>query len=518
MEKLNLLNYKKIEFTKLNDQFTLAKCYVMALGKNKNRTHFSKENVDKAYSSLNFIPVVAHVLSDDNGNYYLGGHDIKLDLTDGFKLKNLCIPYGVAIPSQEPVYEDVTESDGSVVTYLTTNVVLWTGRYPELESTFYNEEIFSGQSMEILYSKAQPLEEDKDYMDIIDFSFDALCMLGKSDDSRFNVEPCFPNAKIESLFSLDRQVFDKFKEDLIEQFGSLEELRFQKEGGEDMDELRQVLSEFNLTEEELDFEIKDLSVDELREKLKEFTDSKSEESAVVEDDQEPEIQLEQSKFTTYKEKREIISGLFKSTIDRDALGKVTKEVYYYLMDFDDKYAYVSIDTWENETYKEEFYRYPYKMNDNQTEAVLDGDREKLYRIWVTEAEKQLVEDSKQEFEAYKEAHSHTNEEYDLLSQYKASKEKEEFNFKIDEIVSTYEDISDKNEFKELYKNRDNYSLQSFEKECIYIRGLYASVPKKKKNFSAPAPTILKFGLDDNDTNDKSDVGKFDYLKDKYLSK
>lgn len=505
MEKLNLLNYQKIEFTKLNDQFSVAKCYVLALGKNRNRTYFAKENVDKAYSTLNFIPVVGHVLEDDNGNYYLGGHDVKVDLSNGFKLKSLCIPYGVAIPSLEPTYEEVTEEDGTLATYLTTNIVLWTGRYPELEKTFYNENVFCGQSMEILYSNAKQLEEDEDYLDVIDFSFDALCMLGKSDDSRFNVEPCFPNAKIESVFNLDKQVFDDFKKDLIAQFGSLEELRFQKKGGEDMDELKNLLAEFNLTEEQLDFSIEGLSIDELREKLTEFTNKDK--------PKDPKVELEESKFTTYNEKKESLYKLFQSSIERDTTGKVVKEVYYYLMDFDDNFAYMSIDTWKlDEEYTTEHYRYPYKF-DEDGNATLNGEREKLYRAWLTEEERRLIEDSKAEFEAYKESHSHSDEEFNVLSQYKTNKEKEEFDCKISRIVENFEDIVDKEEFKELYKKKDEYTSELFEKECIYIRGLYA---KKVKKFSAKKENLIKMSLeniiDDVDSNDKS------YLYEKYLNK
>ena len=48
--------------------------------------------------------------------------------------------------------------------------------------------------MEILYRNSEPLSDDNSYRNITDFSFDALCLLNKSDDPKFNVEPCFPSS------------------------------------------------------------------------------------------------------------------------------------------------------------------------------------------------------------------------------------------------------------------------------------------------------------------------------------
>ena len=157
LEKISLLsNLKFSSVEKVNENFLKAKCYVLALGKNRNKSHFTKENVDRAYSSLAFAPVIGHLMFDDNGVCHLGGHDMKLDLKD-FKLKSQCIPFGVVLPSESPSYEDVTESDGTVSTYLTCEVAIWINRYPELANAFYSEEVFTNQSMEIYYSKYQPL-------------------------------------------------------------------------------------------------------------------------------------------------------------------------------------------------------------------------------------------------------------------------------------------------------------------------------------------------------------------------
>lgn len=147
-------------FEKLNDSFTRAKCYVLALGKNKNKSYFSREAVDAAYPSLAYIPVVGHLMTSKDGKHYLGGHDYKLN-KGTMNLESLTVPFGVAVPSSsEPVYEAVVEADDTVNTYLVTDIILWTGRYPELAEAMYSDTILFNQSMEIFFGDYAPLEED----------------------------------------------------------------------------------------------------------------------------------------------------------------------------------------------------------------------------------------------------------------------------------------------------------------------------------------------------------------------
>ena len=46
------VTFKPFSVQKINDQFTVCKCYVMALGKNRNLSHFTKESVDSALPTL----------------------------------------------------------------------------------------------------------------------------------------------------------------------------------------------------------------------------------------------------------------------------------------------------------------------------------------------------------------------------------------------------------------------------------------------------------------------------------
>ena len=59
----------------LNDEFTLCKCYVMALNKNRNLSYIGRDASDEALPTLYNIPVVGHLYIDEKGNTHMGGHD-----------------------------------------------------------------------------------------------------------------------------------------------------------------------------------------------------------------------------------------------------------------------------------------------------------------------------------------------------------------------------------------------------------------------------------------------------------
>ena len=233
-------NAKVTPVKPLNDEFTLCKCYVMALNKNRNLSYIGKDAADAALPTLFNIPVIGHLYVDDNGKYHMGGHDMTVTKnSDGqFEFKSLCVPYGV-VPQQDNVhYEDIEEPNGDIHTYIVSDVILWTGRFPELHEAIYSDEVYFGQSMEINVNEYAPLEEDKNYTNILSYAYSALCLLGKSDNTDEHVEPCFPMASVEPYeFSLDD---DKFSE-LMSQLKS--ELAFCFDGnpgekGENMEDIK----------------------------------------------------------------------------------------------------------------------------------------------------------------------------------------------------------------------------------------------------------------------------------------
>lgn len=201
---------------KINDEFTLCKCYVQGVGKNRNFSYMSKENIQRCLPTLSYAPVVGHLIDklDKDGNptgeKYMGGHDYYID--DDWNLKSACVPYGV-VKADSFDFETVKEYEDEIETeYLTAEVVLWTGRYPELMEAIYSDDFYFNESMEISVSEYRPYEEDSNYTELTDFTYSALCLLGKADDktSPEHTEPCFVESKVIPVqYSLEREEFSK---------------------------------------------------------------------------------------------------------------------------------------------------------------------------------------------------------------------------------------------------------------------------------------------------------------------
>lgn len=513
-------NTRFTSFEKINDSFLKAKCYVLALGKNANRSHFSQENVDRAYPSLAYIPVIGHLMCDDNGNYYLGGHDMKLDIST-LSLKSQCVPFGVAVPSSEPQYEAVTEKDGTVSTYLTSDVVIWIGRYPELADAFYNEETFCGQSMEIYFSKSSPLKEDPTYTDIIDFSFDALCMLNKSDDDKFNVQPCFPSAAIKQFnFSVEHEEFKGLVDEMKNELNLLFNKNKENQGGNTLNEKDVILQKYGKTIKDLDFSIDEMSVDELDTKMEELFGEK----------ENPKADEPVAFSATYNQKRDALRNALEPVIVKDSNGNYVEETYFYVCDFDDTHVFVEMDHWTADNYDCKYGRYPYTFDESTLTASLSGDFEEMVKVWLTLDEKNKLDEERanyesryssleKEFSEYKAEHSFLDSEFNKLKEYRLSKEAKEREDAETNLFARFVDkIGETTDFENLKKDASKYSISELEEKCFSIVGKYSmttqnitpEIKEEKK------PDSIKFGLERPAADNTTDPIEATYKK--YLNK
>lgn len=211
---------KLSDFEIVNQEFIRCKCYMLATGDNVNGSDITLEAVQKAMSRGEFYnkPVVAHLYKDEeNGQWRVGGHDSKWVITDtSFDIVNECIPFGVIPESSDLKLEEVLEPDGITInTYLTCQVILWTGRYNIMDAA-YSDDIYFNQSCELSVNEYH--WKQNDVLAIDDFTFSALCLLNKSSDPDKNVRPCFPSCRVEKMkaFSIDETKFKQNFELMLE--------------------------------------------------------------------------------------------------------------------------------------------------------------------------------------------------------------------------------------------------------------------------------------------------------------
>lgn len=193
---------KLSEFEIINSEFIKCKCYALASGNNVNGSNITVKSIDNAIARGEFYnkPVVAHLYKDEDSKWRVGGHDCKWVITNtNVEIVNECIPFGTIPESCNIRKETVLEPDGVTYnTYVVMDIILWTGRFNIMDAA-YSDDIYFNQSCELIINKGH--WQDDDIYAIDDFTFSALCLLNKSDDSKKNVRPCFPSCRVEKIQS-----------------------------------------------------------------------------------------------------------------------------------------------------------------------------------------------------------------------------------------------------------------------------------------------------------------------------
>lgn len=230
MSKSDLKNIemtaKFSNFEVLNEDFTRCRCSVFYTGRNRNYSDITELALDKFIAKKGYanIPVVAHLMKDDDGNFYIGSHDRKIILSnEGIDFIDETVPYGVIPEDCNPSKDLITEKSGIQRKYFSVDIILWTHRYPIMEAS-YNDEIYFNQSMEIVFDSS---EIDNDgYVVVHDFHMSALCLLNKRDSSgtdgnNKNQEPCFESSQVKK-FSINESKFKQNFELMLEKLKQYE--------------------------------------------------------------------------------------------------------------------------------------------------------------------------------------------------------------------------------------------------------------------------------------------------------
>jgi hypothetical protein len=317
---------------------------------------------------------------------------------------------------------------------------------------------------------------------INDFVFSAFCILGS------DIEPCFESANVTAYnFNKDDfktefgKMLNEFKQFSIQNQSSSEVDNINNsvdKGGMQVDKL-ELVAKYNLTFEQLDFNIDEYSIEELEEKLKEFTNKVN----------KPETSFS----ATYRQKREALQNALDPKIEKDADGNITYEEYLWVNDFDDTHVFVEKTIWTPD-YENKYGRYTYTFNEETLTATITSEFEEMVLVWLTLEENQKLQEErtttsaeyeklKGEFVDYKAKHTTPNEEVSRLQEFERTtleterKEQEESLFEqFDEKLKGIE------EYEALKTKTSEFSLEDLEKECFIILG------KKNANFSSKPST------------------------------
>lgn len=459
-------------------------------GENRNMSNISKNNLEKYKNTINYRPVLASIVTspDDASVLDFNSHDIEIDDNGN----PIYIEKQVGcFTADEPFLKYDEENDK---TYLMAHAVI-----PEeytATADIIRRKGGTKVSCEIGIDTMQ-YNEETGILDIIDFSFLGVCLLG----DHVTEGMAGARADIESIsdFSAENNSVvnksnNEFNDTLVETLKKLNETleKFNdkndsdKKGGEDqMNKFEELLELYELTADEIEFEVEGLSDEDLEAKFTEVYGDveefkKKKKCAEENPEGEPEPEGDFAGCGTKKKKKRCSINTDDNTIEfelsfdeiRMALyslinSDVNEDSYSWICEVYDGYFVYQKETWTGDTYECKYYKQSYSKDGEN--VSLSGDAVEVFSTFVTESEKTALDMMRTQYEELKKFHD------DTIAAQEQSQKDEIFN---DEKYSI---LAENEKFAELKKDSAKFSVSEIEEKCKVI---FAEEVMAKGNYSA----------------------------------
>lgn len=416
-----------------NSNLLKVKLWIMHDGKNKNKSKFDLEVINNAEPTIKNIPILAYIKRDSEGEAIdFDEHNTIIKITDdGMEIQYLERPIGIIPSDTEITYEEL---DGR--TYLCVTGYIWK-RYANEGLDLILESDEKGVSMEIEIHSGQKDKKDG-YYNVTDYSFLGVTVLGDL------IEPGMFDTKLEKYSSNK-----KYKSILGDIYKEIYLLRKEDAVMENENKITENQIEGN------DPETFSLSTDNLRAAINTQLMART---------------IEREDY--WGDKYQAREFWLETIIPDDNIVIVESSENYYLhygipytlngdnviLDFDNKVEY--IQEWRVK---------------NEGEIIDVFAREDMLKTIVLEhfGKKEMeVKSIKEELDIYK-------NEVDTLKEFKASKEKEELTYNVQEVIEEFS--LEESEVKELKEKAINseITIEQLKKECFCLVGMKALSNKDK---------------------------------------
>ena len=518
----------KIDEDFKSDKFVKLRLKLCHDGLNPNKTYFKIEDLERKKDTLANSPMLAHIFKDENGKPTLGEHDMTIEqdaFNEGdYRFIYLEKPVGL-IPEKNNF--EIKEEDGKKYVYV--DGYIWKDYSNYCLDILENyDEIKISMEVDIL---SYSYDKKNDYYEINDFIYKGVTFLNE----KFETGMKNARAQIET-FSKNEDSMSELKTIMQELSLALTQYNSTTKGEEakmNTERVEEILKEYKITKESLNFEITDdmseedfkaklekMSVDENDKSIEESIDEENTndkanetETTSEEDSEKPnndyvsksDIAPEKLAFTLASEKVEKLAKLVSDEFSRDESGSCVATAFYYIMDYDEKYAYYTKYAWNiNDGDSKSYVRLAYVESNNNISA--NGQIEEVFQMYLTSAERDELNNLRTNYSAL-------SSEVSELKEYKANIEKKEREEAVGEVFSMFDsELDNIDEYVALKENNEDMSIEDIKTKCFALIGM--------KKFSANKPTskdkkFIHFSLNDNTAD--SD-GEYDDLFKKYNSK
>ena len=423
---------------------------------NRNGSHISKENMEKAMPTLKYRPILAyiHELPDGTKDFY--AHNIQIEEDENGDSQVVYLEKQVGcFTADDPWLEYDEDMDK---TYVMAYAVI-PEEYTETADIIRRKN-GTKVSTELVINELSYNAKEK-YLDLIDFYFGGTTLLG-SDEEGNEIGEGMLGARGDIADFCHKEPVITYQDKLIE---TLEKLNVtlegfnknSKEGGdEEMDNIEEVVVEEVIETMAEETVVEETVVEEstaeevvIAEEETVVEETEVEETSTSEDgDSEDPVEEEQEEVVVdeVEEKFEIKFELSHDDI-RTALYQLlnaySEDGYSYawiIEVYDNKFIY---EDWTDEGYK--FFRQSYAKDGDSVE--FNGDRVEVFNEWLSKDEKSALDALKSSYEE--------------LKSFKDSYDAAEIQAQKDEIFAkkSYAKLAGVEAFEELKKNAVNFSVE-----------------------------------------------------------
>lgn len=473
-------------------QLKLKVCHIDT---NRNGSHISQSNMEKALPTLKYRPILAYIHELPNGEMDFFAHNMTIveDENGEEKINYLEKQVG-CFTADEPWLEYDKNQDK---TYVMAHAVV-PEEYTE-SADIIRRKGGTKVSCELVIEELSYNAKEK-YLDLIDFYFGGCTLLGSDEEgnpvgegmlgSRADIadfctkEPVFTyqDKLIEVLDKLNITLSNFNINKSIEE-GGKEEMEFDKDVVETVEEVVEVELEETVVE-----------VEETVETIIEAAEE------VVEETSEEEVTIEETP-TSEDDGGEQVEQFTKTFTVELSHGDIQYALYNLISVYDEQdsdwygiYAvydsYFVMQGWMNG----KFFKQGYAVEGEN--VSLSGDRQEVFMMLLTESEKLEIEDMRSNYSVLKEF----KDNYDV-AQVRAQKE---------EVLNReeYVDIAETEDFKALAADMDKFSVEELTVKCDLM---YAAHEKaKRKTFAQETkdkkPMAIMFGVNAVDTANEKPYG------------
>lgn len=534
---LVIQSFETFEVEKQNDNkgllpVKLAACHI---GRNRNGSAISEENMNKYKDTFKGRPVLGSIIKLDSGEYDFHSHDMDfIETEDGVEINYIEQPVGVISQLDDP-YLEYNEKEDKTYLMVKGNVFEDYSKAAEILQRKQRCKC----SVEIAVEEMS-FNAKENYLSIDKFYFTGVTILGSEPDgTEIQEGMAGSNITIDSFSKNENAVF-KSEENYQKLLDTLERLNdtlstFQinntKKGvKEKMNHFEELLQEYNIETSDIDFDYENMSDEELDAAFAEkFADDDasddsgndaggdsgggtdigdgsgtvgsegtegSDQSGSEENPDQPDDDKDEEKSTDDDDesKKKFVKN-FKIEISHE---DIRYALYHLLGEYEENdnewygiYAvydnYFVMQGWMSG----KFYKQGYSIDGEN--VSLDGERTELFQMLLTESEKIAVDKLRGD---YAELETKYNELKTFKDNYDAAEQK----VAKDTIFAdeAYDNIRESDDFKALMNDSEKYSIEEIQNKC----DLLFAANVKKTQFDAQDKKPHSLGFNFNKKEDK----------------